>query len=160
MNSLKHIQSEIEFGLKEGISRIGNAEVDSIATNKYMFSNFSFLILMNVATKYIAEHDIEFTEKEVKDFLERHPTREVNGVTFASANESTNTLKDHLLLPIYQFALIHKETDPNTFRDKVQLKYLQVCKPAICENIPGLKYIIENMISNNHKKVEEVGAGI
>lgn len=156
LDSLKAIQDEAEFGIKEGITQIGNAEASTLATNKYVFNDYSFLALANTLIKHVANKDIEFTADEVKDFLSRHPTREVNGKTFVSTNDKTKGVKDNILLVIYQAALLMKDEDLSKIRDRVQLKYLQVCQPAVYENIPEVKDLVDKTLEAHAKRVQDV----
>lgn len=118
LESLQALQSELDLVIREGIAKFGTTGVSSIVTNKFEFHTKSFITIMNTMIRYILENDIDYTEEEVKSFLERHSTSEVNGITFVRANENTQTLKDHLLLVIYQSILAIKASDIDDLRDK------------------------------------------
>lgn len=150
------MQAELDLVVKEGIAKFGTSGVSSIVTNKFEFHPKSFVTILNTSVRYIADNDIEFTEEDVKTFLDKHSTSEVNGITFVLQNENTQTVKDHLLLTIYQSILAIKESEVKNLRDKAALKYLQLCKPSIYEHIPEVKEFIDSEFEAHKAKIEEV----
>jgi hypothetical protein len=152
-NSLQAIQEEANMQISEGMINLRDEKISTLSTTRQILNRRSFITLLNIVTRYILNENVEFTQQEVEDFVKRHPTAEVGGVKFVQANENTKTVKDQLLLVIYQFALLHESE--GQVRDLLTLKYLQSCHPAVYENIPGLKTTGDRLLKDQRDRVQK-----
>lgn len=111
---------------------------------------------MNLSIKYISNHNITFTDEEVKDFLERHPLEEICGIQFPKANETTKTVKDYLMLSLFQAGKVLSDERAFKVRDILLLKYVESCHPDLMENIEGLKQIYDDFITDYKERIISV----
>lgn len=112
--------------------------------------------MMNLSIKYISNHNITFTDEEVKDFLERHPLEEICGIQFPKANETTKTVKDYLMLSLFQAGKVLSDERAFKVRDILLLKYVESCHPDLMENIEGLKQIYDDFITDYKERIISV----
>lgn len=114
-----------------GIFQRGEGErTDRSST--FQVSSGNIIGLFNTSVNYIANNDITFSEEEVNDFLERHPAPTEGERKSLTANSSTSSLKDYLLLSLAQ-------EEATESRNSLLFKYLSVCHPVLLEKFPHLK---------------------
>jgi len=126
------------------------------SASRYLIGFGNLISMMNLSIKYISNHNITFTDEEVKDFLERHPLEEICGIQFPKANETTKTVKDYLMLSLFQAGKVLSDERAFKVRDILLLKYVESCHPDLMENIEGLKQIYDDFITDYKERIISV----
>lgn len=153
--SLKTFNDEVISQFKEELLLLFTKR-SNFQSAKYLFNQATFFSFMNSSIKYIANSGITFTEAEVQDFIKRHPMTEYGGVKIPLANETTDGLKDHLLLSIYQGITLQSSEQGSPSRDPILYKYLEACHPDVYKNIPGLEEIYQEYLKGSEKSRKAV----
>lgn len=106
--------------------------------------------LVSITTKYLCQNKetISFTEEEIKDFLERHAVKDEEGNVTYKPNETTNSIKDYILLTLCQEQI-------KAMRNGPLLKYLEVCQPEIYNNTPHIKDALLTRQNEAAKRTDE-----
>jgi len=141
--------------INEGIFTLFEKRRDYSAS-RYLIGFGNLISMMNLSIKYISNNNITFTDEEVKDFLERHPLEEICGIQFPKANETTKTVKDYLMLSLFQAGKVLSDERAFKVRDILLLKYVESCHPDLMENIEGLKQIYDDFITDYKERIISV----
>lgn len=147
LRSLKAIQLDYQHELKNGTADLEKGYIMYPGSCRQQF---------NTVIRYLAQTDLEITEDDIKTFLENHPATEHGERHFVTANEHTQTLKDYVLLAIYQYSLLYNDKIAR-YGDLVNLmvfhgegsKY-----KTVLEHIPHLKEMFEKSHGEYMKSLE------
>ena len=142
--------------MKENLMTLYRRNENTFTTRKSLLNHFSFYSFFFTSVRYIVNNDIQFTEEEVKDFVSRHTTEEYDGVALPVENETTQGIKDYLLLTLYQGAALFSHEKASRIRDPLLFKYLETCKPEIFNNIPGFDHIWEDYLEKSQEGRDKV----
>lgn len=103
--------------------------------------------LISITAKYLCQNKetLSFSEDEIKDFIERHSVKDEEGNVIFRANETTNTIKDYILLTLCQEQIRDMRNGP-------VLKYLEVCQPEIYNTTPFIKEALATRLHEANKR--------
>lgn len=110
LNNLRGLDSDFYHQSMQAIQNEINVEIEQNAANleeRIVVQNGFIRQIFEITTRFLADSDIEFTAEEIKEFLSRHKEAQHGSVKFVQANETTKTIKDHILLTIYQYSLLY-----------------------------------------------------
>eukprot|EP00344_Euplotes_crassus_P005201 CAMPEP_0197002282 /NCGR_PEP_ID=MMETSP1380-20130617/6809_1 /TAXON_ID=5936 /ORGANISM="Euplotes crassus, Strain CT5" /LENGTH=439 /DNA_ID=CAMNT_0042420337 /DNA_START=13 /DNA_END=1332 /DNA_ORIENTATION=- len=144
LNSYKKFYEKlVGEGLFDPRERDMRRGFSSQITNGNMFG------LISTTAKYLCENKetISFTEEEVKDFLERHSVKDEEGNVTYKPNETTNSVKDYILLTLCQEHV-------KSMRNGPLLKFFEVCLPEIFDNTPYMKDALLTRQNEASKRTE------
>lgn len=92
------------------------------------------LFFIRTTIIYLSQNskNLNITEEDIKDFLERHSVDDGEGNVSYKLNNTTKSLKDYILLTLSHDQMKSLTSGPF-------LKYLEACQPEIYNNMPFIK---------------------
>jgi len=155
LKSMDSFHAELNSQVTEGIFTLFQQKREFNAA-RYLIGFGNIISQMNLSIKYIANNNITFTSEEIKKFIEDHPLEEVSEVQFSQANENTKSIKDYLLLSLYQAGNVLSHEKAFKIRDILLLKYIESCHPEILEHMEGVKKIYDDFLVEYNERIASV----
>jgi hypothetical protein len=117
--------------------------------------------MFNNSARFLSNNeDMKFTEEEITSSLAGQTTVEFEGSQFPIVNDSTTSLKDHILLSLHQVGAIYSKDNSQFLTDLIPLKYLETCHPELVKLVPGLKECFDRNTAEKERIITQVGCGL
>lgn len=139
--SLLAVQNEIAIQQKEGIILIGQKDKPNKST-KFALTSGSIKAIYTFIGKTFASLDVSFTEEEVKSVHSKLKFVKMGEIDFPVIEGETLTLKESILLAIFQYAHAYAK-DTEDYRQLVVTKFINLKHPQIAKVCTELTTIQE-----------------
>lgn len=140
--TMRAIQNEISIQQKEGVCLIGQKDKVNKSA-KFCITSGTIKAIYTFVGKTLAVSDLSFTEEEVKSVHSKLKMVKMGDVDFPTIEGDNLTLKESILLAIFQYAHTHA-SEVEDYRQLVITKMINMKHPEIAKVCTELSTIQEN----------------